>query len=161
MSSPIRPGQRIFIDSNIFIYHFLGTMSLCSDLLARVEAKDIRGFTSVIVVAEVWHRLMIAEVIEIYKISPTKAVSYLKSHPQIVKELSKCHFAITSISALHIKIWPLTERVFGSAQLIIKRFGLLTNDALNLALMKSHKVKNIATNDRDFEHIKDISVYRP
>src|SRR3989338_889961 len=160
MLSAIKSGQKVFIDSNILIYHFLGLNDNATVFLQRCERKEIIAHASVIVLAEIWHRLMIAEVIETYNISPGKAVSYLKSHPRIVKELAKCHIAIESIPKLNIKVWPLTKKIFTSAQLIIKQHGLLTNDALNLALMKSHGIKNIATNDRDFERL-DIFVNRP
>lgn len=161
MLSTIKSSQKIFIDSNVFIYHFLGLNENVSRFLQRCEQKDITALTSSVVVAEVWHRLTIAEVIELYNVAPLKAVSYLKSHPQVVKELVKCHAAISSIPKFSVKIWPLTESILHRAQAIVRHDGLLTNDALNLATMESHRIKNIATNDRDFERIKNVIVHRP
>ena len=161
MLSRFPAGRKIFIDANIFIYHFLGLKDDCSQLLGHVENKEITAFASVIVLAEVWHRLMIAEAIESYGLTPRKAVSYLNNHPDIVRKLSRCHEAIASISRMRVKIWPLTQKTFVLAQGISHQYGLLTNDALNAALMRLHRVEDIATNDDDFLRIKDVKVWRP
>jgi len=42
-----------------------------------------------------------------------------------------------------------------------KKYYLLTNDSLNLHVMKSNKISDIATNDRDFERVDFIKVWRP
>jgi len=48
-------GSRVFIDANIFIYHFTHTSltAACTKFLQRVEVGDIEGITSVITLAEV------------------------------------------------------------------------------------------------------------
>ena len=161
MLSQLSFGKRIFIDSNIFIYHFLGINPSCSALLSRVETKDILGFTSVIVIAEVWHRLMIAEAIEIFKLTPRQAVNYLKSRHQHVGQLTKCHQALRAIPKMNITIWSLPRKIFHTAESVSREFGLLTNDSLNLALIRQHKLTDIATNDSDFEQIQDIKVWKP
>jgi predicted nucleic acid-binding protein len=46
----------IFIDANIFIYHFTGASGECTRFLARCEAGELAGVTSVSVLLEVLHR---------------------------------------------------------------------------------------------------------
>ena len=58
MLSRLPAGEHIFIDANIFIYHFLGLKESCSELLLRVENKKIIGYTSAIILSEICHRLM-------------------------------------------------------------------------------------------------------
>src|SRR3989338_6609515 len=161
MLSQFPVDKNIFIDANIFIYHFLGMKDDCTQLLVQVENRKIAAFTSVIVLAEVWHRLMIAEAIENYGLTPHKAVSYLKNHPKIVKQLSRCHESMASIPQMRVKIWSLTQKAFILAQSISHEYGLLTNDALNAALMRLHRVKDVATNYGDFLRVKDVKVWRP
>ncbi len=43
----------IFIDANIFIYHFTGASGECTRFLARCEAGELAGVTSVSVLLEV------------------------------------------------------------------------------------------------------------
>ncbi|MBI4551234.1 MAG: type II toxin-antitoxin system VapC family toxin [Candidatus Latescibacteria bacterium] len=39
--------------------------------------------------------------------------------------------------------------------------GLLTNDSINLALMRRLQVKYIATCDRDFDRVDGVTLWRP
>ena len=41
------------------------------------------------------------------------------------------------------------------------RYGLLISDATHLAVIKSEGISNVATNDRDFQRIDDINIYKP
>ena len=73
-------GHRAFIDANIFIYHFTQTplTASCTAFLQRVEMGDIQGITSVAILAEVAHRLMILEAIRTLGFSSRTAVKKLK-----------------------------------------------------------------------------------
>ena len=50
-------GASVFIDANIFIYHFGGQSLECRNLLERCPRRELVGFTSTFIVAEVLHRL--------------------------------------------------------------------------------------------------------
>ena len=54
-------GTHLFIDANIFIYAFLGHSNQCRDLLGRCATEQVVGITSLDVVNEVTHRMMLAE----------------------------------------------------------------------------------------------------
>ena len=56
-------GASIFIDANIFIYHFTGVSEECSEFLTRCESREITGQTSINVILEVLHRLMMVEAV--------------------------------------------------------------------------------------------------
>ena len=75
----IASGENVFIDSNIFIYHFTGVSDRCSDFLNRCEQKDLIAITSTNLLLEVLHRLMMIEVVNKKLITP----------PNIVKKLQK------------------------------------------------------------------------
>jgi PIN domain. len=42
-----------------------------------------------------------------------------------------------------------------------RRYGFLSNDALTLQVMEDLKIKNLASNDTDFERVDFIKLYRP
>ena len=54
-------GGRLFLDANIFLYHFWGQQSACSRLFARIETSLIRGITTTTVLGEVAPKLLITE----------------------------------------------------------------------------------------------------
>jgi predicted nucleic acid-binding protein len=49
----IPDGAAVFIDANVFVYHFAGASPQCTRLLARCETNEVRGATSALVLAEV------------------------------------------------------------------------------------------------------------
>jgi len=55
----IKTGSEVFVDSNIFIYHFTGVSDECGNFLNRCEQGDLTAITSVNVILEVLHRLII------------------------------------------------------------------------------------------------------
>ena len=57
----LHDGDSVFVDANIFIYHFGGHSSQCKAFLERCACRELRGYTSTPILAEVLHRLMIAE----------------------------------------------------------------------------------------------------
>jgi predicted nucleic acid-binding protein len=57
-------GARAVIDANIFVYAFRERSAQCEGLLARCRAQEVFGVTTLEVVNEVCHRLMLAEAVE-------------------------------------------------------------------------------------------------
>lgn len=41
------------------------------------------------------------------------------------------------------------------------RYGLLSNDSLALQIMEDMQIKNLASNDADFERVNFIKLYKP
>jgi len=56
-------GTHLFLDANIFVYAFLGSSSQCRDLLSRCATEQVFGITTLDVVNEVTHRMMLAEAV--------------------------------------------------------------------------------------------------
>ncbi|MFW6148154.1 MAG: type II toxin-antitoxin system VapC family toxin [Thermodesulfobacteriota bacterium] len=89
--SDLEEGASIFVDANIFIYHFSRESKAnpaSSDFLERIEKGSIRGFTSLPVIQEVIHRMMVIEaMVALPGVKSKDIVKYLKAHPDKVKEL--------------------------------------------------------------------------
>lgn len=161
MIDTILPGSKIFIDSNILIYHFLDLSESCSILLERVEHGEVQAYISTVVQAEVLHRLMISEAVDKFGIKPNQAVRYLKGHPRAIASLDKCEIALADILEFNIKVICMGREAIINSQNLRECYGLMTNDSLNLYAMKKEGLRIIATNDRDFERIDGIEVWRP
>ena len=80
-------SSRVFIDSTIFIYHATGVSAQCRAFLERCEAGDLRGITSVVVLAEVAHRLMMIEAVESKLVSAGNVVKKLRARPDLIRRL--------------------------------------------------------------------------
>ena len=85
----LQDGDRVFIDANIFIYHFGGRSLECKALLERCARRALLGYTSTPVLAEVLHRRMVAEAIATGLVTARTAVRKLGETPEMVKQLTQ------------------------------------------------------------------------
>lgn len=129
----IPDGASIFIDANIFIYHFSGPTVLtpaCSDFLKRVEGGAIRGFTSTIVLIEVLHRLMILEAVGTFQLPARDALRCVKEHPHQAKTLVVHQASVQKIRQIGVEVVTVGVEDIERSHQIKRTHGLLTNDAL-------------------------------
>jgi len=163
--SDLEDGSSIFIDANIFIYHFSKKSKLnpaCSNFLERVELRKINGFTSASVVQEATHRMMIMEAITFLTgIKARDMVKYLKAHPDIIKKLVTHQIIPGKIASFNLEIISLEIDTIERSQQMKMRYGFLSNDALTLQIMEDRKINNLASNDSDFERVPFITLYKP
>lgn len=158
-------GTTLFIDANIFLHTILGNTresKPSAHFLSQVERGIIHGTTSVIVLNEVLHRLLITYVVSECGIGPESAVGYLKSNPATVRD-AKTVWEITD-DIMHIKnlnICGISDATFARSLTIMQEYGLMSNDALHVASMDEYSITTLATYDRDFENISRISVWNP
>ncbi len=150
----------VFVHSNIF-NHFLDISEYCTDFLERIEMKELEAYTSTVVLAEVLHRLMIAEVVEKYDVKPGRAMKYLKEKPEVIPALEKCEIAIKEIPEFRVKILSISPETIFQSKSLRKKYNMLTNDSLNLCVMKANGLTDIATNDGDFERVDWVKVWKP
>lgn len=157
-------GSFVFVDANVLVFYFTRKDHLaraCADFLTRAVADEIQAVTSVIVVAEVIHRVMIAEAVRQFGLLPRDAAQHLKQHPQVIRQLRE-HLTIPSkIHQRGLDILPVTYVELHSSCPIRAQYGLMTNDSLIAAVMRQHKVTNLATTDPDFERVDGIVVWKP
>lgn len=154
-------GSKVFIDANIFIYHFTGLSSECSNFLGRCEQGDLEGVTSVNVILEVLHRLMMVEAVKKRLVTPPNIARKLQKSPKKVMKLNEYFLNTRKIVEMGIQIKPLSFETVLRSHDVREKFGLMVNDSLIVASMEEENISPLATNDAGFLKIKRISVYRP
>lgn len=160
----IKHARRIFIDANIFVYHFSkdsGFNKSCREFFLRVENSEIHGVTSAAVVQEATHRLMMSEASSIIDVEVKNLPKYLKQHPDVVKQLSRHLIVPGKIAILNIEIIPVTTSLIEESQVFKTKYGFLSNDALTLKVMDEYKIASLASNDLDFERVEWLNLYLP
>ncbi len=160
----IEAGSRVFIDANVFVYHFSKGSEFnksCTDFLYRVEMSQIHGVTSAGIIMEASHRLMMVEASSVLEVEIRNLPKYLKQHPDIVKQLTKHLTVPNKIAALNIEIVQITQKVIEASQLNKTKYGFLSNDALTLKIMEDIGTANIASNDSDFKRVDWLKLYLP
>jgi len=156
----IEPQSEVFIDANIFIYHFTGVSEECSNFLTRCEEGELSGLTSVNVLLEVLHRLMIVEAVKKKLIKPPRPLQKLKEKPEKICQLRDYFINTLAILDMGIKVYPIVPELLKSSQIIRAQYGLLVNDSLIGAIMQEEGIQKLATNDDGFSRIDWIKLYK-
>jgi predicted nucleic acid-binding protein len=157
-------GDAVFLDANIFVYHYAPDprwSSSCGQLLQRIQNQQIAGHTSAAILGEVAHRLMTIEARARHRWSSGKLLDHLKKSPHIVQTLTNGQAAVASIVGSLVHIFPVDSSLVVAAAAMSRQTGLLTNDALTVALMQAHGLTKLASNDPDFDRITGIIRYVP
>ena len=157
----IKAGSEIFVDSNIFIYHFTGVSDECSDFLGRCERGELIAMTSVNVILEVLHRLMMVEAVRKKLVEPPNIVKKLSKAPQKLKRLNEYFVNTEKIQDMGIAIKPLIFETIIKSHVVRLTSGLMVNDSVIIASMKQEGVKLLATSDKAFEKVDEIFVCTP
>jgi predicted nucleic acid-binding protein len=157
----LRDGNRVFIDANIFIYHFGGRSLECKALLERCARRTLLGYTSTPVLAEVLHRRMVAEAIAKGLVTARTAVRKLAETPEVVKQLTQYQDDVSKIPHMCLTILPLTLEIVQASVEVRKDEGLLTNDSFVVAFMRAQGLTQLATANGDFDRVGGIAIYKP
>lgn len=160
----ITAGSSVFVDANVLIYAYgphpvLGTP--CQELLKRLENNDVVLLTSTHVLAEMVHRLMGMEASRLFGWGTTGSAPRMKAHPREVQQLSLYRRSYDDIVALGVRILPLEARHGSLAVDVSGQFGLLSGDALVVAVMKENQLSQLASNDADFDRVPGIQRFSP
>ena len=89
------------------------------------------------------------------------AVSYLKAHPQVVRELQQYKTIPREFTLARIHILAVTYREIHNSKQFRDEYCMLTNDSVILAVMRRHKLMHLVTNDDDFKRVSEIKVWLP
>ena len=157
-------GAAIFLDANTLIYHFANDPTYgpaCTQLIKRIELRDLSGFTSAHALADVAHRLMTLEAIALRGWPAAGIAARLRKHHVEIPQLSVYRQAIARIPLLGIQVLAITGSLVEQATQLSQQYELLTGDALILAVMQANALTNLASNDADFDRVPGVTRYAP
>jgi len=157
----IETGSKVFVDSNIFIYHFTGASDECSNFLERCERGKLHATTTVSVVREVLHCLMIVEATRNDLVQPPDVADKLRKSPQTVKFLNEYFINTEKIQYMNIAIKPVLFDTIINSHVVRLSSGLMINDSIIVAGMKQERINLLATGNRSFEQVNEIQICTP
>lgn len=162
MLHDIPPGTHCFVDANIFYYHLVETPPLseeCSNFFERVEKQEITASTSS--VAEAIHKVMLADAVAQHNLDRAGLAHRLQRHRQSISTLKEHTKVVALVHALNIHCEPVTLSTLERAATVSTKFHLLTNDTLTVAVMEQLALKDLTTNDENFDAVTSITVRKP
>ena len=162
-SDDLPSGTGIFLDANPLVYYFASDPVLgpaCARLVTRIKNLELQAWTSTHVLSEAAHHLMTLEAATHFGWK-SKVVQRLKQQPANVQQLTKFRQAIEEVPQLGIQVLIIAPPLVAAAAALSQQTGLLTNDALILAVMQAHGLTNLASNDADFDRVPGLTRYAP
>lgn len=150
----------IYIDANILLFSAFKHPKygdVCRDFLLRMEEN---ACTCDFTLNEVFHKLMIAEISKMFVVRPKDVVTFIKKNPTVISGLQAIwgEMGLIAESKIHIISYG---KLFPDFIETSKSYNLMATDAIIIEIMKRNGLKDIATNDSDFERIEGIKVWKP
>jgi predicted nucleic acid-binding protein len=157
-------GDSTFVDANVLIY-LAGPDPVfgiaCQQLMRSIDNRQLQGYTSTHVLAEVAHQLMILEASTLPGWTLGKVKQRLQQQPAVVRQLTLFRRAIEAVLQSQLRVLTLAPASLVDAAVISQQHGLLTNDALSLAVMQANGLTKVASADTDFDRVPGITRYAP
>jgi predicted nucleic acid-binding protein len=159
------PNQTaVLVDANVLVYHFAPDPILgpaCQQFLDRVDRQEITAFTTTHILSDVTHRLMTLEAITRFGWPPAGIAQRLRNHPSELKQLTNYRLALVEIHNSRVQILPTSVAILVAAADMSRQYGLLSGDALVVAVMQGHALSSLASHDVDFDRVPGITRYAP
>jgi predicted nucleic acid-binding protein len=114
-----------------------------------------------VAVAEAIHKVMLADAVAQHGLDRAGLAHRLQRHRPFISTLQEHTKVAALIRALAIHVEPVTLATLERAAAISVKFQLLTNDALTIAIMEQLGLKDLATNDDNFDTAAGVTVWKP
>src|SRR5262245_51118491 len=157
-------GDALFVDANTLTYHFQPHPVWgppCTDLLRRIENQELVGSTSTPVLSEVSHRLMTIQASALFGWPFVGIGNRLRTNPTTVQQLTAFRQAIDRLLQSNFRVLTIPPPLLASAAALSQQIGLLTNDALIVAVMQANGLTRLASHDADFDRVPGLTRYAP
>jgi predicted nucleic acid-binding protein len=160
----IPSGLEVFLDANVLVFYF-GPDPVygppCQRLLERIEQQDVAGVTSVHVLSEAMHRAMTIEAIAKHNYPVNGIGQRLRRRPTDIQGLTRFRTLGQKVFDIGVRVLPIEANLVDRGAEISQQLGLLTNDALIVALMRERGLSNLASHDADFDRVPSVVRYSP
>jgi predicted nucleic acid-binding protein len=158
----IPTGSLCVIDTNVLLYAEQGLSDQAQRLLWRCSKGELICTLPQTVWQELTHKLMLAEAMMKGLVSGGNPASRLAKKPDVVRGLSLYQVKVRALVDLSLRFEPCTlDDLLRSAFDLQKRYGLLTNDAVVLAVALRLEADCLVSSDKAFRQVTEIDAFSP
>lgn len=158
----IPAGSLCVIDTNVLLYAEQGVSDQAQRLLRRCSKGELLGTLPQTVWQEVAHKLMLTEAMMKHGISGGNPAARLAGRPNVVRTLVLYQMKVRALVDLGLRFERCERRdLLQSAFDLQTRYGLLTNDAVILAVAVRLEADCLVSSDKSFESVEEIDVFAP
>jgi len=158
----ISAGSLCVVDTNVLLYAEQGVTPQAQRFIRRCASGELKAVLPQTVWQELAHKLMLAEAMMRGLTSGGNPAARLAAKPEAIRGLSLYKAKVKSLLDLGFSFEPcqlgdLTERAFA----LQEQYGLLTNDAVVLAVALRLKADALVSSDKSFRGVAEIEVHYP
>lgn len=158
----IPAGSLCVADTNILLYAEQGASLQAKRFIRRCASGELKAVLPQTVWQEFAHKLMLAEATFRGLIGGANPTAKLAQKPDAVRSLTLYQAKVKTLVDLGFGFEPcqradLIERAFA----LQAKHGLLTNDAVILAVAQRLQADVLVSNDRAFAGVEGIELYAP
>ena len=113
------------------------------------------------VLSDLAHRMMTIEAMHLFGWPVTGISQRLRRHAAEIRGLTLFRRAIEGAHQSGLHLLPVSPQQVSAAAAISQQFGLLSGDALIVAVMREHGLVNLVSYDSDFDRVSGITRYAP
>jgi predicted nucleic acid-binding protein len=160
----ILAGQAVFEDANSLLYYFTAHPrygAACQQFLDRIANREIVGYTASSTLSEVVHRLMTIEACQRFGWAATGIARRLRRHPAEVQQLARPRQTVDEVTLIGLDVLAIAKSHVSVAADISRQTGLLSGDAVVVAVMRDHGLTLLASEDSDFDRVPGLTRYAP
>ena len=158
----IPTGSLCVIDTNVLLYAEQGVSGQAQRLLRRCAEGELTGTLPQTVWQELTHKLMLAEAMMKHGISGGNPAARLSGRPEIIRSLDLYRRKIRALVHLGLRFERCEQGdLVQSAFELQKRYGLLTNDSVVLAVAIRLEADYLVSSDKGFQPVEEIDVLAP
>lgn len=159
-------GTNVFVDTNIFFFHYCGRSVTCTAFMKRIAAGEIVAYVNTEILSDLLHKLMLQEAYQKGCIRESRATllrQWLARDRNNCKSLVDYQTHFENTLAMGLRVLRIARKHLINSKLERANHGLMTNDSIHLHNMRNHSVliNDIVTHDGDFHHISDVTVWQP
>jgi len=99
------------------------------------------------------HRIMTVEAIGACAWPVAGIARRLRQHPTLVQQLAGFHQAVERVLQSRIQVLTIPVPLVAAGTMLSRQMGLLSNDALIVAVMQANGLSKLASSDQDFDRI--------
>src|ERR1017187_9237722 len=153
-------GSTVLVDASVLLYARNRRSPQCRELLLRCESGAVTGVVTLPTLADFSHRCLVQEA-QGYHLVGANPARKLSDHPDLVRQLNAYAESVRDLLDSALVVAKSHAADFLVALEIQKQHGLLTNDAVNLAIARRHGIKGIVTAGKSFDNVPGLIVYKP
>lgn len=157
----IPSGEIVVIDAYVILYAIQKASAQCKRLLERVAKEEVVGILPLHTLAGVTHQLMMAEAYDNQWITAPHLARQLRQQPDRVRALIRYEGMVRDLLSLGLNLESLQREDFLSAIMVQRQAGLLTNEALLVAVGQRVRAQAIASANLSFGRVQGMLLYSP